>query len=94
MTEDYTDASDIEYNQSETLTKEKIKSLHESKSFILFKLHDYSIKTVTNLILHASRYSEDTANSAPWQVDKNCCVTVDLNKMKDREDLYTDAWNL
>ena len=94
MTEDYTDASDIEYNQSETLTKEKIKSLHESESFILFKLHDYSIKTVTNLILHASRYSEDTANSAPWQVDKNCCVTVDLNKMKDREDLYTDAWNL
>ena len=84
MTEDYTDASDIEYNQSETLTKEKTKSLHESKSFILFKLHDYSIKTVTNLILHASRYSEGAANLVPWHLDKNCCVIVDLNKMKDR----------
>ena len=58
----------------------------------MFKLHDCSRKTVTNLILHASSHSEDTANSAPWHVDKNCCVIVDLNKMKEREDLCADAW--
>ena len=92
ITEDNTDVSDIEHNQSETLTKEKIKSLHERKSFTLFKLHDCSRKTFTNLILHTSSHSENAANSAPWHVDKNCCVIVDLNKMKDREDLCTDAW--
>ena len=50
------------------------------------------MKTVANLILHASRHSEDASNSAPLRVDKNCCAIVDLYKMKDREDLCTDAW--
>ena len=82
ITEDGTDVLDIEHNK----IKKKKKSLHERKSFTSFKLHNYSIKTIT------SRHSEDSANSAPWHDYKNCCVIVDLNKMKDREDLSTDAW--
>ena len=91
--EDEEEDDEVSEEEDIILSTSKISSSHEVNNYASFELKDENNITFVHILLEAPKLIDDISTTAPWHVNKNCSILVDLNSLKSRQDITIDCWS-